>query len=141
MPLLQSFDCPKYISENVKNVSRKVSGTAIYLPSRFKRYDDVERFSSALQDLNLKEYIEENKLKLHDMNLIDKDPVLGGNLEINPEVIQAGTIPDILNFIKEKVREISPELFEKIKQLPQEALTSLKKVYQVMACNVKILNQ
>ena len=52
------------------------------------------------------------------MNLIDKEPV----------VIEGGTITDILNFTKEKVKEISPELFEKIKQLPQEALSSLKRI-------------
>ena len=52
------------------------------------------------------------------MHLLDK----GENLKI-----EGGTIDEIINFIKEKVSTIAPELFEKIKALPNEAMNPLKR--------------
>ena len=119
--------------QNIKNISRKIQGQALYTPGKYRNCDDLERFASGIDNLNLKEYIDENKLQLENMNLIEKEERVGAALvpeviETKPDVITGGTIQDILTFIKNKLREISQELMAKIRELPQEALSSLKRV-------------
>ena len=121
-------DGDKYISKNIKDIARKMQGNSIYLPRKYssslylpgrnRDYDQCQKFASAIENININEFIDENKQKLENMHLLDKDE----NLKI-----EGGTIDEIFNFVKEKISRLAPELFEKIKALPKEALNTLQR--------------
>ena len=127
--MLMLSDGDKYISKNIKDIARKMQGnslflprkyssSSIYLPGRNRDYERCQNFASAIENININEFIDENKQKLENMHLVDKD---------ENSKIEGGTSEEIFNFIKEKVSSIAPELFEKIKALPKEALTTLQR--------------
>ena len=117
-------DGDKYISKNIKDIARKMQGNSIYLPRRYstaiylprgnRDYDQCLKFASAIENVNINEFIDENKQKLENMHLLHEN---------ENSKIEGGTIEDIFNFIKEKVSILGPELLEKIKALPKETNT------------------